>query len=51
MRPEIFFKPTLKEILFTLFFIGGEMKRNFISGLVQEECPIQQKAVINVLMK
>ena len=51
LRPEIEFEPILKEILFTLFLIVGEMKRNFVLEVVREEWLIQQKTVIHVLMK
>ena len=50
LRPEIEFEPILKEILFTLFLIVGEMKRNFVLEVVREEWLIQQKTVIHVLM-
>ena len=51
LRPEIEFEPILKEILFTLFLIVGEIKRNFVLEVVREEWLIQQKTVIHVLMK
>ena len=51
LRPEIEFEPILKEILFTLFLVVGEMKRNFVLEVVREEWLIQQKTVIHVLMK
>ena len=35
------FETTMKEILFTLLLIVGEMKWNFVLGVVQEESPIQ----------
>ena len=51
MKPETKFQPTMKEILFILLYIAGEMKWNFVSGVVQEKRHIQQKPIIFVLVK
>ena len=34
MRPEMKFRFVMKKFLFTLLFIVGEMKFNFVSGVV-----------------
>ena len=45
------FKPTMKEILFALLLIVNEMKWNFVSKVLREKQPIQQKPIILALMK
>ena len=40
MRLEMSFQPTIKEILFTLFYFAGEVKLNLVSGVAQEKQPI-----------
>ena len=41
MRHEMKFQPITKEILFTLLFTADEMKRNFVSEVVQEKRSFQ----------
>ena len=43
MRPEMKFQPTIKEILFTLLFIVGEVKMKFrFRGWSEENSPFNK---------
>ena len=41
MRSETIFQPTVKEILFILLFIAGELKLSLVLGLVRGKQPIE----------
>ena len=43
MRPEMKFCFAMKKILFTLLFIAGEMKYNFVSPVVGVNQPIRNE--------